>query len=54
MKHKDIPLNDRIIIALDVSLKEEARKWVELLGSHISFFKVGLQLFIAGCFLLLT
>ena len=50
MKHKDIPLNERIIFALDVSSKEEAKKWVELLGSHINFFKVGLQLFIAGWF----
>jgi orotidine-5'-phosphate decarboxylase len=50
MSHKDIPLNERIIFALDVDSKEAAEEWVERLGSHISFFKVGLQLFIAGWF----
>ncbi len=47
---KDIPLNERIIFALDVSTKEEAKQWVETLESHIRFFKVGLQLFLAGWF----
>jgi len=50
MKHKDIPLNERIIFALDVGSKEEAEKWIDLLGDHISFYKVGLQLFLAGWF----
>jgi len=50
MKHKNIPLNERIIFALDVGSKEEAEKWVDLLGNHINFYKVGLQLFMAGWF----
>lgn len=50
MKHKNIPLNERIIFALDVGSKEEAEKWVDLLGDHINFYKVGLQLFLAGWF----
>lgn len=50
MSHKDIPLKDRIIFALDVNSKEEAEEWVNRLGSHINFFKVGLQLFIGGWF----
>jgi orotidine-5'-phosphate decarboxylase len=50
MSHKDIPLKDRIIFALDVDSLEEAEKWVDKLGSHINFFKVGLQLFLAGWF----
>lgn len=50
MKHKDIPLKERIIFALDVASLDEAEKWVDLLGSHIHFFKVGLQLFLAGHF----
>lgn len=50
MNHKDIPLKDRIIFALDVDSKEKAEKWVDKLGHHINFFKVGLQLFIAGWF----
>ena len=47
---KDIPVNERIIFALDVSTKEEAKQWVETLESHIRFFKVGLQLFLVGWF----
>ena len=47
---KDIPLNERIIFALDVDSKEKAEKWVDRLESHIRFYKVGLQLFIAGWF----
>ena len=47
---KDIPLNERIIFALDVSTSEEAKQWVQTLESHIRFFKVGLQLFLAGWF----
>ncbi len=50
MKHKNIPLNERIIFALDVASSDEAQKWVDRLGSHIHFYKVGLQLFIAGWF----
>lgn len=50
MKHKSIPLNERIIFALDVKSKEEAKKWIDLLGNHINFYKVGLQLFMAEWF----
>ncbi len=48
MKHKNIPLNERIIFALDVDSEKEAKKWVDLLEDHIRFYKVGLQLFLAG------
>ncbi|WP_035217063.1 orotidine-5'-phosphate decarboxylase [Desulfobulbus elongatus] len=44
----DIPLNERIIFALDFSEPEKAREWVEMLDGKIKFFKVGLQLFLAG------
>ena len=47
---KDIPINKRIIFALDVSTPAEARIWVEKLESQIKFFKVGLELFLAGGF----
>lgn len=50
MSHKNIPLKDRIIFALDVDSAQAAEEWVNKLGSHINFFKVGLQLFIAGWF----
>jgi orotidine-5'-phosphate decarboxylase len=44
----DIPLNERIICALDFSEPETAKEWVEKLDGKIKFFKVGLQLFLAG------
>lgn len=47
---KDIPLNERIIFALDVDSVPAAEKWLDLLGGHIRFYKVGLQLFLAGWF----
>jgi len=47
---KDIPLEERIIFALDVSSKEEAKRWVNTLEAHTRFFKVGLQLFLMGGF----
>lgn len=48
--NKNIPLNERIIFALDVSSHEEAMRLVEQLDGEIKFFKVGLQLFLAGWF----
>ncbi len=47
---KNIPLNERIIFALDVSSHDEAIELVEKLDGDIKFFKVGLQLFLAGWF----
>jgi orotidine-5'-phosphate decarboxylase len=47
---KSIPLNERIIFALDVASVELAQAWVERLEPHIRFYKVGLQLFLAGWF----
>jgi orotidine-5'-phosphate decarboxylase len=47
---KSIALDKRIIFALDVPAVEEAKTWVGRLEDHIRFFKVGLQLFLAGGF----
>ncbi|CAK8713071.1 MAG: orotidine-5'-phosphate decarboxylase [Candidatus Electronema aureum] len=47
---KNIPLNERIIFALDVASHEEAMRLIERLDSEIKFFKVGLQLFLASGF----
>lgn len=47
---KDIPLNERIILALDVESPEQARELVKRTESHINFYKVGLQLFMASWF----
>jgi orotidine-5'-phosphate decarboxylase len=45
---KNIALNERIIFALDVPNPEEAKQWVSKLDGDIKFFKVGLELFLAG------
>jgi orotidine-5'-phosphate decarboxylase len=50
MQPKNIPLNERIIFALDVNSAQQAKKLVKRLESHIRFYKVGLQLFLAGWF----
>lgn len=50
MNKKNIPFDQRIIFALDVDSHEEAEQWVDRLGKHIKFFKVGLQLFLAAGF----
>lgn len=42
------PLEDRLIVALDVPNADQARKMVELLDGAVSFFKIGLQLQFGG------
>lgn len=43
-----IPLEDRIIFALDLADPREALNLVDRLAGRIRFFKVGMQLFFAG------
>ena len=43
-----IPREERLIVALDVADPAEARALVELLGDSIRFYKVGMELFMAG------
>ncbi|HNQ88064.1 MAG TPA: orotidine-5'-phosphate decarboxylase [Verrucomicrobiota bacterium] len=45
---KAIPPRERLIFALDVPTVEDARQWVERLGDSVVFYKLGLQLFMAG------
>jgi orotidine-5'-phosphate decarboxylase len=48
---KSIPPCDRLIVALDVATPGEARALVTTLGETVTFYKVGLELFMsAGCF----
>ncbi len=47
---KDIPLKERIIVALDLDNEQKAKEVVMRCESHIGFFKVGLQLFMADWF----
>ena len=44
----DIPARDRLIFALDVSNADEAQRYIEQLGDAVNFYKLGLQLFMAG------
>lgn len=50
MTPKNIPLEERLIFALDVDSAEEARHWVTALEPRVRFFKVGLELFLAAGF----
>jgi orotidine-5'-phosphate decarboxylase len=43
-----IPRAERLIVALDVATPNEARALVERLGDAAHFYKVGLELFMAG------
>lgn len=50
MTMKDIALRDRIILALDVDSHAGAMELVKKTESHLGFYKVGLQLFMADWF----
>ena len=43
-----IPRAERLIVALDVATPQEARNLVERIGDAARFYKVGLELFMAG------
>lgn len=45
---KPIPARERLICALDLPAPEAARRLVEVLGDACVFYKVGLELFMAG------
>jgi orotidine-5'-phosphate decarboxylase len=45
---KSIPVRDRLILALDVPDIEPAKELVALLGDSVTFYKVGLELFMSG------
>ena len=47
---KNIPIAERLIFALDVDTKEQAVEWLDRLGQHVHFYKVGLQLFLGSWF----
>ena len=47
LSDKPIPVRDRLIFALDVQTKEEAKRLVETLGDSVRFYKLGLELFMA-------
>ena len=43
-----VPRNERLIVALDVADPAEDRALVEQLGDSVQFYKVGMELFMAG------
>lgn len=45
---KNIAVRDRLIFALDVADADSARKLVATLGESVQFYKLGLELFMAG------
>lgn len=48
--HPEIPVEERLIFALDVPDTEQARSLVEQLGDSVRFYKIGLELFMADGF----
>jgi orotidine-5'-phosphate decarboxylase len=48
LSSKPIPPAERLIFALDVPGPEEARRLVNQLGDAVRFYKLGLELFMAG------
>lgn len=48
LSDKPIPPRDRLIVALDVADAAAARELVGRLGDSVSFYKIGLELFMAG------
>ncbi len=50
MTQNEIPLKERIIVALDLDSPDKAKEMVKKCESHIHFYKVGLQLFMSSWF----
>lgn len=48
LSRKPIALSDRLIFALDVASADEALALVDQLGDSVSFYKLGLELFLSG------
>ena len=48
LSQKQIPVRERLIFAMDVPTPDEARQIATQLGDSVLFYKLGLQLFMAG------
>jgi orotidine-5'-phosphate decarboxylase len=48
LSNKPIPTHERLIMALDVPNLDQAKALIETLGDSVSFYKVGLELFMSG------
>jgi orotidine-5'-phosphate decarboxylase len=50
LSNKPIPPQERLIVALDFESNEAAQNMVKTLGNSVTFYKVGLELFMAGSY----
>ncbi|HWU26381.1 MAG TPA: orotidine-5'-phosphate decarboxylase [Rhizomicrobium sp.] len=48
LSKKDIPVDERLILALDIPSIADAKDFVTTLGDTVKFYKLGLELFMAG------
>lgn len=48
VSQKNIPVRERLIFALDVPTVDAAKQWADKLGDSVSFYKLGLEIFMAG------
>jgi orotidine-5'-phosphate decarboxylase len=48
LSDKPIPVRERLIFALDTTDIKEAKRLVDELGDQVNFYKLGLELFVAG------
>jgi orotidine-5'-phosphate decarboxylase len=48
MSHKNIPVRERLIFAMDVPDADAARRMTDQLGDSVEFYKLGLELCMAG------
>ena len=48
ISEKAIPADERLIVALDLADAQAARALVDVLGDSVRFYKIGLELFMAG------
>ncbi|MGH8522616.1 MAG: orotidine-5'-phosphate decarboxylase, partial [Gammaproteobacteria bacterium] len=48
LSKKPIATEERLIFALDVPSNEQAQAFVDALGESMHFYKLGLELFMAG------
>ncbi len=48
ISEKAIPADERLIVALDLADAQAARALVDVLGDSVHFYKIGLELFMAG------
>ena len=52
--NKEIPIDNRLIFALDVATADQARTLVKTLGDAVNFYKLGLELLASGEYLVLA